>query len=95
MTDKQVEEENTAEMIDSQQEAIAVALRALGKQVTERVTIAKVAQDAPSAAELRQGDEIVSVDGQKVDQLRGRACRHPKHPPGEAVTLMVPRSGSP
>ena len=94
LTSKQVEEENTAEMVGSQQEAIAVALRALGKPVTERVTIAKVAQDAPSAAELRQGDEIVSVDGQKVTSSEAVRAAIQKHPPGEAVTLMVQRSGS-
>ena len=42
-TSKQVEEENTAEMVDSQQEAIAVALRATGAKVPEVISIAQVA----------------------------------------------------
>ena len=94
LTSKEVEEENTAEMVGSQQEAIAVALRALGKPVTETVTIAKVAEDAPSASKLRQGDEIVAVDGQKATSSEAVRAAIQKHQPGEAVALTVERSGS-
>ena len=91
LTSKEVEEENTAEMVGSQQEAIAVALRALGKPVTETVTIAKVAEDAPSASKLRQGDEIVAVDGQKATSSEAVRAAIQKHQPGEAVALTVER----
>ena len=66
MTDKQVEEESTAEMIDSQQEAIAVALKALGQKVVEHVVIGQVAKDAPSAA---------AAQGRRRDRDRGRQGR--------------------
>ena len=46
VTDKQVEEENTAEMIDSQQEAIAVALQGRRPEGVEHVVIGQVAKDA-------------------------------------------------
>ena len=62
ITDKQVQEEGAAEMADSQQEAIAVALRAVGQKVVQHVVIAQVTQDSPNRSVLRPGDEIVSVE---------------------------------
>ena len=43
VTSKQVEQENAAEMASSQQEAIVVALRALGQKVPEVITISSLA----------------------------------------------------
>jgi PDZ domain-containing protein len=94
LTSKQVEEENTAEMVGSQQEAIAVALRALGKPVTERVTIAKVADDAPSADQLRKDDQIVAVDGQPIRSSEDVRTVIQKHEPGETVSMQLRRDGS-
>ncbi len=94
LTSKQVEEENTAEMVGSQQEAIAVALKALGKPVTERVTIAQVAKDAPSAGQLKEGDQIVAVDGQVIRSSEDVRTAIQKHQPGEAVELQLRRGGS-
>lgn len=94
LTSKQVEEENTAEMVGSQQEAIAVALKALGKPVTERVTIAQVAKDAPSASKLEKGDQIVAVDGQPIRSSEDVRTAIQKHQPGEPVTLRLRRDGS-
>jgi PDZ domain-containing protein len=94
VTSKQVEEENTAEMVGSQQEAIAVALKALGKPVTERVTIAKVAEDAPSADLLKQDDQVVAVDGQQITTSEDVRTVIQKHQPGETVDLQLRRGGS-
>jgi PDZ domain-containing protein len=95
VTDKQVEEESTAEMIDSQQEAIAVALKALGQKVVEHVVIGQVAQDAPSAALLKAGDEVVSVDGTAVTDSDGVRAAISAHKPGESVALGLVRDGKP
>lgn len=93
VTDTQVEEENTAEMIDSQQEAIAAALKATGRTVTQHVVIRQVAKDAPSAAELRAGDEIVSVDGTPVTGTASIRQAIGKRRPGESVRLELLRDG--
>jgi PDZ domain-containing protein len=93
LTSKQVEEENAAEMAGSQQEAIAVALKALGKPVTERITIAGISDDAPSASSLRKGDQVVAIDGATVtgaDQVRAAVQ---KHQSGETVRLQLRRDG--
>jgi PDZ domain-containing protein len=95
VTGKQVEEESTAEMIDSQQEAIAVALKAVGQKVTEHVVVAQVAKDAPSAALLKAGDEIVSVDGKAVTSSAGVRDGVGAHKAGETVALGLVRDGKP
>ena len=93
VTDKQVEEASTAEMIDSQQEAVAVALKALGQKVVEHVVIGQVAKDAPSAALLKAGDEIVSVDGKAVTDSDAVRVGVGAHQPGETVALGLVRGG--
>jgi PDZ domain-containing protein len=93
VTDKQVEEESTAEMIDSQQEAVAVALKAVGQKVVEHVVVAQIAKDAPSASLLKAGDEIVSVDGKAVTDSAGVRDGVGAHKPGETVALGLVRDG--
>src|SRR5450756_1583480 len=62
-TSTQVGQENAAEMADSQQEAIAVALRALGQTVPEVVSIDALTTDSPAKGALLPGDILVSIDG--------------------------------
>jgi PDZ domain-containing protein len=95
VTDKQVEQQNAAEMSDSQQEAIAVALKATGQKVGQHVAIGAVAPDAPSAALLKPGDVIVSADGKAItdpDVLRTVITGHKA---GEPVVLDLLRDGKP
>ncbi len=94
ITDKQVEENNTAEMIDSQQEAIAVALKAAGQKVVQHVLIAQVSKDAPSAALLKAGDEIVAVDGKAVADTNAIRDAVGLHQPGEKVDLTLRRGST-
>ncbi|WP_344191184.1 YlbL family protein [Pedococcus aerophilus] len=91
VTDKQVEEESTAEMIDSQQEAIAVALKATGQKVTTHTVIGQVADDAPSAALLKAGDEVLAVDGKTVDGPESIRAAIGTHTAGETVQLRLKR----
>ena len=91
VTDKQVEEESTAEMIDSQQEAIAVALKATGQKVTTHTVIGQVADDAPSAALLKAGDEVLAVDGKSVDGPESIRAAIGTHTAGETVQLRLKR----
>ncbi|MFC8504215.1 PDZ domain-containing protein [Pedococcus sp. NPDC057267] len=95
ITDKQVQEEGAAEMADSQQEAIAVALRAVGQKVVQHIVIAQVTQDSPNRSVLRQGDEIVSVDGTAVDDSASIRTAIGKHSAGQPVKLGLVRGGKP
>jgi PDZ domain-containing protein len=93
ITDKQVEEQNQAEMVSSQQEAVAVALRSIGEDVPEHVIIAGVSDQAPSGDALAKGDEIVRVDGAKVTSSRDVVDAVESHAPGDEVKLVLLRDG--
>lgn len=90
---EEVAHESAAEMADSQQEAIAAALRGLGQRVPEIVTINALTKGSPGTGVLRPGDVLVSIDGTPVstpDAVR-KAIR--AHKPGERVVLTVRRDG--
>jgi len=94
VTATQVDAVNAAEMADSQQEAIAVALRALGKTVPEVVTVRDLTKDSPAKGVLRPGDILVSIDATAVttpDAVR-KAIR--AHKAGENALVTVRRGGT-
>ena len=95
VTSKQVQEENTAEMVDSQQEAIAVALEAVGADVTSHIVVAQVTDDSPNKSVLRAGDRIDTIDGQAVSDSEAVRAAIGKHEPGEKVRLGIVRDGKP
>jgi PDZ domain-containing protein len=92
---KDVQDENAAEMVDSQQEAIAVAMTKLGIKVTQRVSVADFPKDsAAKAAGVVKGDHIVAVDGTPIvtaDQIRPAIA---KHNVGDKVAVTVDRAGT-
>lgn len=93
VTERQVERENTAEMTGSQQQAIAVALRGLGQDVKEQITITGVATKAPAKDDLMAGDRIVSVDGVPATDTNVVQQTVRAHQPGESVDLALLRDG--
>ena len=93
-TSQEVKERNTAEMVGSQQEATAVALRSLGKTVGQRYVVGSVDDAAPAAAQIEPGDTIVSIDGTTVDSLEHIQQLVRAHKAGEQVTLVVQRDGA-
>lgn len=93
VTDKQVEEENAAEMADSQQEAIAVALKALGKDVTTHIVIGQVTQGSPNNSVLKAGDRIVRIDGQFMADTAAVRAAIGQHRPGDKVAMGLVRDG--
>ncbi len=89
-----VEAENTAEMVDSQQEAAAVALRKLGYSVPERIKIAQVSKTAPSGELLKPGDVLTSVGGVAVTTADSVRQAIQKVSPGQPVQVVVQRGGA-
>ncbi|MEP7018500.1 MAG: S16 family serine protease [Actinomycetota bacterium] len=89
----QVDHENAAEMADSQQEAIAVALRALGKKVPQVVSIRDLPKGSQSTGILRAGDVMVSIDGKPVSTPEAVRAAVRAHKPGENVLFTVRRDG--
>lgn len=93
-TAEQVQQENTAEMVDSQQEATAVALREAGFTVTEKVSIAAISADAPSGTTFQPGDGLVSIGGTEVTSADTARAAIQKAAPGSTVDVVVDRGGT-
>jgi PDZ domain-containing protein len=94
VTSKQVEEENAAEMTGSQQEAIVVALRALGQKVPEVITISDLTKDSPAKGVLQAGDVVLSVGGKAATTSASLRAAIRAHKPGELAVFTVRRNGA-
>ena len=86
---------NTAEMVDSQQEAAAVALTRLGFTVTQRVKVGHIAAGAPSGDVLKVGDVITRVGGAPVTDATSVRAQIQKATPGGILAIGVVRDGKP
>ncbi|MGL4172668.1 MAG: YlbL family protein [Actinomycetota bacterium] len=64
-----VASENAQLMSQSQRDATAVGLREAGLTVSEKILVEAVKPDAPAAAAIRAGDQVVEVGGQKVKDV--------------------------
>ncbi|MEP7034378.1 MAG: PDZ domain-containing protein [Actinomycetota bacterium] len=89
----QVDHQNAAEMADSQQEAVAVALRALGYKVPQVVSISDLPKASQSAGVLRVGDILAEIDGKPVSTPDAVRAAVRAHKPGENVAFTVRRDG--
>ncbi|MEU8245476.1 PDZ domain-containing protein [Nonomuraea sp. NPDC048916] len=88
---KQVEEENTVEMTNSQDFATAAALTELKISYTTVVSVVSTEKGKPADGKLNQGDEINTVDGKKVTEVKTVADAVKSHKPGENVTFNITR----
>ena len=91
---EQVEQEGAAEMANSQSVATATALRALGRDVEQTVTIGEVLEDGPSTGVFEAGDVLVSVDGDPATSSDAVRAAVQRHEPGETFPVVIERGGS-
>ncbi|MFD9940698.1 PDZ domain-containing protein [Nonomuraea sp. NPDC059023] len=68
-TAKQVEEENTVEMANSQDNATAAALTELKIPYSTVVTVLSTEKGKPADGKVQKGDEINAIDGKKVTDV--------------------------
>ena len=68
-TTKEREESNTAQMIDSQQDAIAAALTNLGYDVVVGVEVLGFTKESPAQSVLQLGDVITAFNGTAVESV--------------------------
>ena len=93
-TQQQVVKQDTQQMVGSQQDATAAALCYLNISYKTIDKVAVTSKDTPAYGVLKPGDQIVAVDGTKID------CHHPvvnlirDRKPGASVTLTVLRNGT-
>ncbi|QKW34403.1 PDZ domain-containing protein [Actinomadura sp. NAK00032] len=91
---KEVDQENTRAMQDSQQNAEAAALHELGIPLTTRVVVDGVQKGRPADGVLRPGDEITALDGAKVTSVSQITGAMAKHKIGDTVALTYRRGGT-
>ncbi|NKZ08908.1 YlbL family protein [Actinomadura latina] len=90
---KEVDQENSRAMQDSQQNAEAAALHELGVPLTTRVIVDGVQKGRPADGALKPGDEITALDGAKVTSVSQVTGTMAKHKIGDSVTLTYKRDG--
>lgn len=90
---KQVDEENTRQMQDSQQSAEAAALHELGIPVATQVVVDGVQKGKPADGRLKPGDEITALDGAGVTSVAQVTGTMAKRKIGDTATLTVKRGG--
>lgn len=93
-TTEQSEAESTAMMEQSQQEAIAVALRKLGYTVPVELYVSEVSKNSPSSGQVVAADFIRTVNGVKVDTIEGLRAEVNKFNGSTPVKLIVSRAGA-
>jgi Lon-like protease len=93
-TQQQVVQQDTQQMLGSQEDATAAALCYLNISYKTVDRVAVIVKNTPAAGVLQPGDVITAVDGQQVN------CHHDvvnmirNRKPGTPVTLMVSRGGA-
>jgi PDZ domain-containing protein len=88
---KEVEEENTLEMTNSQDFATAAALTELKIPFTTIVSVASTEKGKPADGKLRKGDVISAVDGKPVTGYESVSAAVKAHKPGDNVAFTVTR----
>ena len=97
-SERQRRQASLQDMRRSQRIAAAVALKAIGRDVTIRATgvlVTAVAADAPASGKLQAGDVIVGVDGRPVRTPDELAPFIRRRQPGSRVRVRVLREGKP
>lgn len=90
---KEVQQENAAEMVNSQEVAAAIALRETGHVVPERVVVSQVPDGSPSKGVLEPGDEFVSVAGKATVDAAAVQTAVRSAKAGSTVPMVVKRAG--
>lgn len=92
-TDRQEETFSAAQMVSSQDTAVASALRQLGYRLPTHVEVTGVNPDGPSDGVLEVGDRLLEVDGDRIRSLRQLARVMEDVEPGDRVSGAVRREG--
>ena len=92
-TDEEENEQSAADMVQSQQEAVAAALGELDIDYSSIVTVEGVIEGYPAASVLELGDQILTVDGDPVDGVGELSAALADAGAGTEVALGVVRDG--
>ncbi|WP_121255424.1 PDZ domain-containing protein [Nocardioides ferulae] len=92
-TPEESEQEGAAEMVSSQDTAIAVALTELGYDVEPGPSVLLIEQGAPADGPLQVGDVFLAVAGEEVATADALVAAIQAAPPGEPLRFRVLRAG--
>ena len=93
VTQEEVAEENAIQMEGSQEEATAVALRAIGKDVPTHIAIAGITDSSKAKGLLKVHDRLESIGGTSITTAQSVRDALQKSKPGDTVALTVTRDG--
>jgi Lon-like protease len=93
-TQEQSDQESAIDMTNSQQDATAAALSQLKIDYTSTVEVASVMKGTPAAGRLKAGDELLTVDGQKVTGLTMLQQTVVANGTDAALTFVIRRDGA-
>ncbi len=89
-----VNQQNSIEMKNSQQDAIAAALSELGYSFTSTLTVAGFSAKSPAASVLRAGDQILGVNGQALHDVNSLRLAIKKNGTAAPAALKIRRAGT-
>jgi len=87
-------EQSRVDMQNSQQEAVAAALRALGEPYESQLSVVETLADSPAEGVLQGGDTIVSVNDDAVRDVTALRAAIASNGTATPVSLGVIRGGS-
>lgn len=90
-TEQESDEESAADMVDSQQEAVAAALGELDIDYTSVVTVNGTIDGFPADGVLEPGDRILTVDGDPIDGVTELSAALAGRPIGSTFDLGIVR----
>ena len=85
--------ESAAQMVSSQDTAVAAALTEIGYDLPTYAEVTGVSPDSPSEGELEPRDRILSIDGQRVTRVQQVFRAVDRVEPGDTLTGEVRRAG--
>jgi Lon-like protease len=92
-TAQQSEQQDNAEMTNSQQTATAAALNELHIPFQTQVVVVQAEPGFPAYGVLKSGDVITAVDGQAVTSESALTSLIQGHPAGTTLTVTIVRNG--
>jgi PDZ domain-containing protein len=93
VTEQQSDEQSSADMAESQQEAVAAALGELGIDYSSIVTVRETLDGFPADGVLEPGDQILTVDGDAIDGVGELSAALAARPIGSTFRLGIVRDG--
>jgi Lon-like protease len=94
VTTEQRDEQNTAQMVNSQQDAIAAALTSLGYAYPTVVSVVSLPDGSPAAGTLLAEDQITALNGAPIDSVAELRTALTGNGSGVPATVGIVRSGA-